>query len=109
MPAPANNITLEELQQYFHLPSPEAAKQIGISVNILKKACRALNIKKWPYRQINGIVQTIESLKILSKNTDPKDPEKKWFTDQIAHTEGILSALMDNPNFAGTLFIPFTT
>eukprot|EP00286_Rhodomonas_abbreviata_P019894 CAMPEP_0181315662 /NCGR_PEP_ID=MMETSP1101-20121128/15494_1 /TAXON_ID=46948 /ORGANISM="Rhodomonas abbreviata, Strain Caron Lab Isolate" /LENGTH=181 /DNA_ID=CAMNT_0023422883 /DNA_START=57 /DNA_END=599 /DNA_ORIENTATION=- len=38
------------LQELFCLPLQEACAKLGICATALKKACRKLGIKKWPYR-----------------------------------------------------------
>lgn len=41
----------EEIEQYFHLPSEEACKQLRVGLTILKRLCRRFGIERWPYRR----------------------------------------------------------
>jgi hypothetical protein len=34
----------------FHMPQPDAAKQLGISLTSMKQVSRKLGLTKWPYR-----------------------------------------------------------
>ena len=35
----------------FHMPQPDAAKQLGISLTSMKQVSRKLGVMKWPYRR----------------------------------------------------------
>jgi hypothetical protein len=39
----------KDLEKVFHLPLKEAAREIGLGQTTFKKACRSLNIVRWPY------------------------------------------------------------
>mmetsp|Transcript_15659 Transcript_15659/g.24329 ORF Transcript_15659/g.24329 Transcript_15659/m.24329 type:complete len:247 (+) Transcript_15659:214-954(+) len=45
-------LTLELLQQFYGMPLHVAAKQLGICQTAIKKVCRKLGIKKWPYKEM---------------------------------------------------------
>ncbi|GAB4815127.1 hypothetical protein N2152v2_002173 [Parachlorella kessleri] len=47
-----SSITREELEQYFHLPSEKACKELGVGLTILKRVCRKLGIPRWPYNRV---------------------------------------------------------
>ena len=47
-PVQIDHSTVISLQ---HLPAPDAAKQLGISLTALKHACRKLAIERWPYQK----------------------------------------------------------
>jgi hypothetical protein len=47
----ANNLSYEEISQYFSCPIHQACIYLDVERNELKKRCIELNIKKWPYRQ----------------------------------------------------------
>lgn len=42
--------TLESVRKLFRVPVEEAARALGIGVTALKKFCRGVGIKRWPYR-----------------------------------------------------------
>ena len=75
------NVTMNDLRKCFHLPITEVTEKLGerlsifkradslfltvvtvkcvtgLCATLLKRVCRAHNIKKWPYRQIKSIAQ----------------------------------------------------
>ncbi|EFC38340.1 predicted protein [Naegleria gruberi] len=48
-------INKEQIQQYFHLPLEEAAIKLGCCSSVLKRTCRQLGIKRWPYRRMKSL------------------------------------------------------
>ena len=40
------------LEAVFHMPQPDAAKQLGISLTSMKQVARKLGLTKWPYRRL---------------------------------------------------------
>ena len=44
--------TLDELRGFLELRSTDAARRLGVSINLLKRAARALGIPRWPARRI---------------------------------------------------------
>ena len=40
------------LQQHFHLPISEVAKELGVCATVLKKLCRKHGIPRWPHRKV---------------------------------------------------------
>ena len=46
-------VSLETIQQHFHLPMAEAAASMGLSLSHLKRACRGYNIPRWPSRLVS--------------------------------------------------------
>ncbi|KAL4323848.1 hypothetical protein GQ457_11G022610 [Hibiscus cannabinus] len=45
------NLTLEEIENYFHLPIGEAAKKLELSATVVKKICRRFGLARWPHRK----------------------------------------------------------
>jgi len=45
-------LNLETLEQFFCYPLHLAAKKLGICQTAIKKVCRRLGIKKWPYKEM---------------------------------------------------------
>lgn len=93
--------TIEELRRYFHLPIVEVAKQLGICTTLLKKVCRKLKIKKWPYRQIRSITKSVQSLEMASLNEALLEPEKARYREQITLLQNTLDLLIQDPNTPG--------
>ena len=46
-----SDITLEEMERYYHLPAYEAARRMGIGLTILKRLCRKFGVQRWPYQR----------------------------------------------------------
>lgn len=46
-----SDITLEEMEKYYHLPAYEAARRMGIGLTILKRLCRKFGVQRWPYQR----------------------------------------------------------
>lgn len=47
-------LTLELLEQFYGMPLHVAAKRLGICQTAIKKVCRRLGIKKWPYKEMRA-------------------------------------------------------
>jgi hypothetical protein len=47
----AATLTLEQIQQYFSFPLHEACVKLNVDQVALNRRCRALGIKRWPYRR----------------------------------------------------------
>ncbi|KAL4421020.1 hypothetical protein ABPG77_008857 [Micractinium sp. CCAP 211/92] len=47
-----SEITLEDLQSAFHLPTERACVKLGVGLTILKRLCRKHGIARWPYRSL---------------------------------------------------------
>ena len=43
-------VTLEILETVFHMPLHKACKALGVCATAMKRVCRKLGVKKWPYR-----------------------------------------------------------
>eukprot|EP01050_Picozoa_sp_SAG11_P009651 SAG11_NODE_922_length_6540_cov_45.267816_5_plen_381_part_00 len=76
-------ITRAVLQSKFHLSRKQAAKEFGIGLTYLKRLCRNHNIKRWPSRKIQAILNVTEQLNMMlmqlergqtSANNSPKNP-----------------------------------
>jgi hypothetical protein len=56
------SVTISDLRPYFEMTLEDAAVDFGASVAHMKRLCRKCQIKKWPYRQLKGITETINQL-----------------------------------------------
>ena len=45
------SINYEALEDLYHLPLKDAAREVGLCSTTFKKACRHFNMKKWPFRK----------------------------------------------------------
>lgn len=46
---------LLQVQQHFHKPIKEAARDLGMCTTVLKKICRKNGVQRWPYRKLAGM------------------------------------------------------
>jgi len=51
----AAKITLEVLQDHFHLPMAEVAKKFDVCLTYFKRVCRSHGVNRWPYRKIKSL------------------------------------------------------
>eukprot|EP00658_Telonema_sp_P-2_P020466 TRINITY_DN18091_c0_g1_i2.p1 TRINITY_DN18091_c0_g1~~TRINITY_DN18091_c0_g1_i2.p1 ORF type:complete len:289 (+),score=64.18 TRINITY_DN18091_c0_g1_i2:166-1032(+) len=63
-------ITLEQLQQHFHLPLAHVARKFGVGTTFMKKKCRLHGIKRWPFRKIRS--QTLHKQERLHPGGDER-------------------------------------
>lgn len=96
-----DSITLDKLRCYFHLQSADVAKLLGIGRTMMKRVCRRLNIKKWPYRQIRSIAQTIQSYEITSLHSS----EATEISEKISLMKKELQSLMADPTIDSKLLV----
>lgn len=52
-PTSSSHIDYSVLQQHFHLPISQVAKELGVCATVLKKLCRQHGIPRWPHRKVN--------------------------------------------------------
>jgi len=48
----AAKLTLDVLEDHFHLPMAVVAKKYHVCLTYMKKVCRSHGIMKWPYRKV---------------------------------------------------------
>ena len=51
----AERVTLDVLQQHFHLPMRDVARKFDVCVTFFKRICRSRGVKRWPYRQVHAV------------------------------------------------------
>jgi hypothetical protein len=66
-------LTLGDLQAVYHLPISAAAKKFDIGLTLLKKRCRELGLKRWPYRKLKSMDKLLHSI----ESVDGQDPQVK--------------------------------
>lgn len=64
-------ITLTDLQDVYHLPISNAAKKFDIGLTLLKKRCRELGLRRWPYRKLKSMDKLLQSI----ESVDGQDPQ----------------------------------
>lgn len=71
----AARLPLEMLECFYHVPLNIAARQLNVSLTMLKKLCRAYGVKRWPHRQVSSLDKAISRLeeKINARKDGGKD------------------------------------
>mmetsp|Transcript_19228 Transcript_19228/g.28381 ORF Transcript_19228/g.28381 Transcript_19228/m.28381 type:complete len:452 (+) Transcript_19228:156-1511(+) len=59
----SNSITLKVLEKHYSKSLVETSKSVGLSVTMLKKACRRFGIRRWPHRKLACIDRMIVKTK----------------------------------------------
>ncbi|XP_031106263.1 protein RKD4-like [Ipomoea triloba] len=59
---------LNTISKFFHLPAAQAARELNVSEDKLKRMCTKLGIKRWPYRKLQSMDNLLENLQYLSKD-----------------------------------------
>lgn len=60
------DISLQELQQYFHLPEALACKQLGVGLTVFKRRCRTHSVTRWPFRKTQRLFLALQRLKVCT-------------------------------------------
>lgn len=60
-PAP-RELLIEDLKPHFEQPLRQAARELNVSINYLKRACRKAGIKRWPYKKLRGVRTALAGL-----------------------------------------------
>ena len=66
-----HTISLSDLQAVYHLPISGAARTFDIGLTLLKKRCRELGLKRWPYRKLKSMDKLLQSIKSVHRD-DPQ-------------------------------------
>eukprot|EP01133_Synstelium_polycarpum_P012377 gene12377-14522_t len=91
----SQDIDLQFLSKYFHLPINDVAKEIGVCATVLKKICRKNGIPRWPHRKIKSIDKMISNL----ENTTPKNiDEDNRIREEVTALKKKKAYLIKHPN-----------
>ncbi|GAM22434.1 hypothetical protein SAMD00019534_056090 [Acytostelium subglobosum LB1] len=95
MVAISQDIDLQFLSKYFHLPINDVAKEIGVCATVLKKICRKNGIPRWPHRKIKSIDKMISNL----ENSSPKNADEEHrIKEEISTLKKKKAYLIKHPN-----------
>eukprot|EP00960_Hanusia_phi_P050573 760297-Hanusia_phi.AAC.2 len=74
---------------FFHLPQPEAAIKMGISLSALKSVCRRVGVRRWPYkRQYTTNDSQGEEETTKDKWEEDSMDDFELFEEALRHVEG---------------------
>uniref|UniRef100_A0A7S4KZH3 RWP-RK domain-containing protein n=1 Tax=Guillardia theta TaxID=55529 RepID=A0A7S4KZH3_GUITH len=90
-----------ELVQLLHLPEKIVAKELGICVTSLKKACRQYGIYRWPHRKIKSIDKHLHKLE-AALATCEKQEERAHLQEKKAALEQERRTLPYRPRSAAS-------
>lgn len=51
----AGRMTLNDFEDYFHLPIEEAARALNLCPTVVKKICRRFGMNRWPHRKVSFV------------------------------------------------------
>mmetsp|Transcript_53930 Transcript_53930/g.131865 ORF Transcript_53930/g.131865 Transcript_53930/m.131865 type:complete len:289 (+) Transcript_53930:398-1264(+) len=78
-------LTRELLESYFCMSLNTASRELGICATAIKKVCRKMGIKKWPYREKKGNLNRMKSASrkrlIKAKSDDHADAKSESPTE----------------------------
>jgi len=66
----SQEITLQQVSQYFDIPLAEAATLLNVSSSKMKIVCRQLGITRWPYRKVNLFIKNFYDAATKIKKTN---------------------------------------
>ncbi|KAG5188053.1 RWP-RK domain-containing protein, partial [Tribonema minus] len=68
----AKRLPVSVLEEFYHVPLNIAARELSVSLTMLKKLCRQYGIKRWPHRQVSSLNKSLGKLeeKILGASDD---------------------------------------
>jgi hypothetical protein len=52
-------LSLADLREHFHEPLAVAAESMGVCTTFLKKRCREVGVRRWPFRDIDSLSKGI--------------------------------------------------
>jgi hypothetical protein len=82
-------VTPEALRAYFDKPLHEAARSLGICATAVKKICRKMGIKEWPFQRIKPIRKRIAKLQSSTMTPDVLREVNKLQNQELALMQGL--------------------
>ena len=71
---PLLDVNIDCLRPLFHLPQPEAAQKLGVSLTRLRSTCRRLGLKSWPSAEMPAMVSEASDKTILRAESEMTEP-----------------------------------
>ena len=63
---PSPVLSLADLREHFHEPLAVAAKSMEVCTTFLKKRCREVGVRRWPFRYIDSLSKSILKARVGS-------------------------------------------
>mmetsp|Transcript_74966 Transcript_74966/g.201152 ORF Transcript_74966/g.201152 Transcript_74966/m.201152 type:complete len:250 (+) Transcript_74966:119-868(+) len=86
-------LSVDLLKTYFGVPLHVAAKKLGICQTAIKKVCRRLGIKKWPYKDTRVLVNS-SSMVVRNEDTPRRAASPNGVNSQSTENESRASSVM---------------
>jgi len=90
-------VTFEMLQLRFDKPLCDVAKELGVCMTFIKKACRKHGIKRWPFRKVQAIRNRQERIRVK----DPAGVQTPTLMNSAFATMPQSEDMSKNPFLAG--------
>ena len=81
-------VTPELLRDCFGKPLHEAARSLGICATAVKKICRKMGIKEWPFQRIKNIQKRLAKFQSSTATPDVLREIQELQGQQLALLEG---------------------
>lgn len=87
-----NKINKKRLSRYFDEPITDVAVSLNMCSTILKKKCRKIGIKRWPYRKFQALKLVASDLHMIIELTtnDPNRSQSKYLMGRLIRIEKML-------------------
>ncbi|KAK7313718.1 hypothetical protein VNO77_38913 [Canavalia gladiata] len=59
-------LSRKTISKYFYMPITQAARELNVSLTLLKKRCRELGIPRWPHRKLMSLQTLINNVQVRS-------------------------------------------
>ncbi|CAM9702374.1 unnamed protein product, partial [Choristocarpus tenellus] len=88
----ARRLPVVVLEKYYHIPLNLAARELNVSLTMLKKLCRQYGVKRWPHRQVSSLNKTITRLegRIASRQDRGDIPPLQRKLKQVCNKRDII-------------------
>lgn len=102
-PSTSSHITFAVLQQHFHLPISQVAKELGVCATVLKKICRQQGIPRWPHRKIKSLNKMISNLEEEMEAADTAE-EKQQREMELRALKKKKAEIIETPSIIGPTY-----
>lgn len=100
-------LSIDLLKEYFERPLKVVARELGVCTTFLKKQCRTLGLKRWPYRKIRGIKAQLNKLETrMDKGVPVNDADPSSTAPDPVATKRQLEAALNQVTHIGTVLSP---
>ena len=77
------------LRPYFYLPLSKVAVEFGVCATVLKKRCRDLGVKRWPFRKIRSLRRSIAKPNCTEAERAIMEEQIESIHDEMSHVAAV--------------------